>query len=131
VLTAVDYYRAGGKWLRQTMRLTAIEGDGGAPEGGDDGSASEAGGEGGLEMVPDATVDAGASGPMFTSESIIVTDTSPLSTSVGTLSFTNPTTINIALTCGRTSAPFIAGYTATPTTLSLIINAEVLTYTKQ
>jgi hypothetical protein len=143
VLTAVDYYGPGGGWLRQTIRLTAIGGDGGAAEGGDDaaageagdGSASEAGGEGGPEgggdMGPDATADAGASSATFTSESIVVTDTSPLSTSVGTLSFTNLTTLNIALTCPGSTAPFTAGYTATATTLALIVSPEVLTYTKQ
>jgi hypothetical protein len=84
-----------------------------------------------LEM--DASViDAGGgnAGPSLGFESISITDSAPLSTASGTLS-SNQTTVNIALTCGGNGAPFISGYTATSTTLVLIVNPEMLTYTKQ
>jgi hypothetical protein len=126
VLTAADDYGSGQSgWLRQTIRLTAIGGDGGAAEGGDDAAAGDAGSE------PDAAVDAGTAAASFTFESITVTNANPLATESGMLGFSNPTTVAIMLTCGGTTAPFIEGYTATSTTLAFIANPRVLTFTKQ
>jgi hypothetical protein len=152
VLTRVQIYASGAGWLRQTMRITASGsgGDGGAAEGGGDAAmASDALADGGTEdgsegggTLPDATVaDAGGgdAGVSFAWETIEVTDTDPktLATTSGTLTVPASASIDIEYACPA-SGSFQAGYTATATSLALIVAAvpnqnpgEVLTYTKQ
>jgi hypothetical protein len=132
VLTSVDLYGSGIAWLQQTFRLTVVGGDGGVAEGGTEAAAAEGGGDDGSS--PEAGSESGAAGPSFMWESILLTDSQPLSTTNGTLTVPSPNNIVVAFACGSAGPPFTAGYTATSTTLALMVDGtspETLTFTKQ
>ncbi len=106
----------------QTIRLTAMGGDGEARRrGGDDAPEAltvprpkrEAKAVRRADLV-DATVDGGSASTMFTFESISIVDSTPLSTASGTLAVSNGVTVDIVFAALRRRRRGGRPSTATP-----------------